>query len=169
MRLVQARALWGQFWYIIYNVWWFWSASRAGGSAPRYILVCNLQGLVAPECVSCRRERSNAHFDTWFTMFFEVLGVFAVLGVIFCVSCRPERSLFNCFWSSGGGILRFIQARVSPRALQSPLWHIIYSVCSGSGVYILCFMQARAPQSPLWHIIYNGFWGSRGDICARST
>jgi len=28
--------------------------------------------------------------------------VFEVLGVIFCVSCRPERSLFNGFWSSGG-------------------------------------------------------------------
>ena len=50
-------------------------AFRVGESALRYILACNLQGLVAPECVSCRRERSKVHFDPLFTMVFEVLGV----------------------------------------------------------------------------------------------
>ena len=51
-----------------------------GESAPRLMLACNLQGLVAPECVSCRRERSNVHFDPLFTLVFEVLGVIFAKG-----------------------------------------------------------------------------------------
>jgi len=77
---VQARVLRGPFWHVIYRVWWLRSAFRVGESAPRSILVCNLQGLVAPECVSCRRERSKDHFDPLFTMVFEVLGVIFAQG-----------------------------------------------------------------------------------------
>ena len=77
---MQARALQGSFWPAFYRVWWLRSASRAGESAPRSILACNLQGLVAPECVSCRRERSKVHFDPLFTLFFEVLGVIVAQG-----------------------------------------------------------------------------------------
>ena len=75
MRLVQARALRGSFWHLIYRVWWLRSASRVGESAPRFILACYLHGFVAAECVYCRRERSKVHFDLLFTMVLEVLGV----------------------------------------------------------------------------------------------
>ena len=53
-----------------------------GESAPRFMLACNLQGLVAPECVSCRRERSEVHFGI------NLQGLVAPE----CVSCRRERS-----------------------------------------------------------------------------